>query len=106
MASGVSSISTLTPVAASSAISKSAVTWTTALAFSISFEADYPYVLQILAGAGVPLLAAAYVWALRRRRPENDRADARGLLHRIGCAAQRADDQIIAANETHLSARD
>ncbi|MCX5890938.1 MAG: radical SAM protein [Deltaproteobacteria bacterium] len=29
-----------------------------ALAFSISFEADYPYVLQILAGAGVPLLAA------------------------------------------------
>ena len=30
-----------------------------ALAFSISFEADYPYVLQILEGAGVPLLAAA-----------------------------------------------
>ncbi len=30
-----------------------------ALAFSISFEADYPYVLQILTGAGVPLLAAA-----------------------------------------------
>ncbi|MGA9821591.1 MAG: hypothetical protein WBQ36_08345, partial [Desulfobaccales bacterium] len=29
-----------------------------ALAFSISFEADYPYVLQILEGAGVPLLAA------------------------------------------------
>ena len=26
-----------------------------ALAFSISFEADYPYVLQILEGAGVPL---------------------------------------------------
>jgi radical SAM superfamily enzyme YgiQ (UPF0313 family) len=29
-----------------------------ALAFSISFEADYPYVLQILAGAGMPLRAA------------------------------------------------
>jgi radical SAM superfamily enzyme YgiQ (UPF0313 family) len=29
-----------------------------ALAFSISFEADYPYVLQILAGAGIPLLAS------------------------------------------------
>ncbi|HEY9074627.1 MAG TPA: hypothetical protein VIN67_10890, partial [Desulfobaccales bacterium] len=29
-----------------------------ALAFSISFEADYPYILQILEGAGVPLLAA------------------------------------------------
>ena len=28
------------------------------MAFSISFEADYPYVLQILEGAGVPLLAA------------------------------------------------
>ena len=30
-----------------------------AVAFSISFEADYPYVLQILEGAGIPLLAAA-----------------------------------------------
>lgn len=30
-----------------------------AVAFSISFEADYPYVLQILAGAGIPLLAEA-----------------------------------------------
>ena len=29
-----------------------------AVAFSISFEADYPYVLQILEGAGIPLLAA------------------------------------------------
>jgi radical SAM superfamily enzyme YgiQ (UPF0313 family) len=29
-----------------------------AVAFSISFEADYPQVLQILAGAGIPLLAA------------------------------------------------
>jgi len=29
-----------------------------AVAFSISFEADYPYVLQLLAGAGVPLKAA------------------------------------------------
>ena len=29
-----------------------------AVAFSISFEADYPYVLQILAGAGIPLKAA------------------------------------------------
>lgn len=29
-----------------------------AVAFSISFEADYPYVLQILAGAGIPLQAA------------------------------------------------
>ncbi|MFI5331387.1 MAG: radical SAM protein [Desulfobaccales bacterium] len=29
-----------------------------AVAFSISFEADYPYVLQILADAGIPLLAA------------------------------------------------
>ncbi len=29
-----------------------------AVAFSISFEADYPYVLQILAGAGIPLRAA------------------------------------------------
>ncbi|HZE22036.1 MAG TPA: hypothetical protein VE082_08285, partial [Desulfobaccales bacterium] len=28
-----------------------------AVAFSISFEADYPYVLQILAGAGIPLKA-------------------------------------------------
>jgi radical SAM superfamily enzyme YgiQ (UPF0313 family) len=28
------------------------------VAFSISFEADYPYVLQILAGAGLPLKAA------------------------------------------------
>src|SRR4030065_77334 len=30
-----------------------------AVAFSISFEADYPYVLQILEGAGIPLRAAA-----------------------------------------------
>ena len=30
-----------------------------AVAFSISFEADYPYVLQILEGAGIPLPAAA-----------------------------------------------
>jgi radical SAM superfamily enzyme YgiQ (UPF0313 family) len=30
-----------------------------AVAFSISFEADYPQVLQILAGAGIPLKAAA-----------------------------------------------
>jgi radical SAM superfamily enzyme YgiQ (UPF0313 family) len=30
-----------------------------AVAFSISFEADYPYVLQILEDAGIPLLAAA-----------------------------------------------
>jgi radical SAM superfamily enzyme YgiQ (UPF0313 family) len=30
-----------------------------AVAFSISFEADYPYVLQLLAGAGLPLKAAA-----------------------------------------------
>jgi radical SAM superfamily enzyme YgiQ (UPF0313 family) len=30
-----------------------------AVAFSISFEADYPYVLQILAGGGIPLKAAA-----------------------------------------------
>ena len=29
-----------------------------AVAFSISFEADYPYVLQLLAGAGLPLRAA------------------------------------------------
>jgi len=29
-----------------------------AVAFSISFEADYPHVLQILAGAGIPLIAA------------------------------------------------
>src|SRR4030042_1915053 len=29
-----------------------------AVAFSISFEVDYPYVLQILAGAGIPLRAA------------------------------------------------
>ncbi len=29
-----------------------------AAAFSISFEADYPHVLQILEGAGIPLLAA------------------------------------------------
>jgi radical SAM superfamily enzyme YgiQ (UPF0313 family) len=29
-----------------------------AVAFSISFEADYPYVLQLLAGAGIPLKAA------------------------------------------------
>jgi radical SAM superfamily enzyme YgiQ (UPF0313 family) len=29
-----------------------------AVAFSISFEADYPYVLQLLAGAGIPLQAA------------------------------------------------
>ncbi len=29
-----------------------------AVAFSISFEADYPYVLQLLAGAGLPLKAA------------------------------------------------
>lgn len=29
------------------------------VAFSISFEADYPYVLQILAAAGLPLTAAA-----------------------------------------------
>jgi radical SAM superfamily enzyme YgiQ (UPF0313 family) len=29
-----------------------------AVAFSISFEADYPYALQILAGAGIPLRAA------------------------------------------------
>ena len=29
-----------------------------AVAFSISFEADYPYVLDLLAGAGIPLLAA------------------------------------------------
>jgi radical SAM superfamily enzyme YgiQ (UPF0313 family) len=29
-----------------------------AIAFSISFEADYPYVLQLLAGAGLPLQAA------------------------------------------------
>jgi radical SAM superfamily enzyme YgiQ (UPF0313 family) len=29
-----------------------------AVAFSISFEADYPYVLQLLAGAGIPLRAA------------------------------------------------
>ncbi len=29
-----------------------------AVAFSISFEADYPYVLQILAGAGIPLLSS------------------------------------------------
>jgi radical SAM superfamily enzyme YgiQ (UPF0313 family) len=29
-----------------------------ALAFSISFEADYPYVLEILAGAGLPRLSA------------------------------------------------
>ncbi|MFZ5448370.1 MAG: radical SAM protein [Thermodesulfobacteriota bacterium] len=28
-----------------------------AVAFSISFEADYPYVLQLLAGAGIPLKA-------------------------------------------------
>ena len=39
-----------------------------ALAFSISFEADYPYVLQILAGAGVPLLAAD----ARPRRPSGN----------------------------------
>ncbi len=30
-----------------------------AVAFSISFEADYPYVLQILEAAGLPLLSAA-----------------------------------------------
>jgi radical SAM superfamily enzyme YgiQ (UPF0313 family) len=30
-----------------------------AVAFSISFEADYPYVLDLLAGAGIPLKAAA-----------------------------------------------
>ena len=36
-----------------------------AVAFSISFEADYPYVLQILEGAGIPLLAAER----RPRRP-------------------------------------
>jgi radical SAM superfamily enzyme YgiQ (UPF0313 family) len=30
-----------------------------AVAFSISFEADYPYVLQLLARAGIPLPAAA-----------------------------------------------
>jgi radical SAM superfamily enzyme YgiQ (UPF0313 family) len=30
-----------------------------AVAFSISFEGDYPYVLQILEGAGIPLLAVA-----------------------------------------------
>jgi radical SAM superfamily enzyme YgiQ (UPF0313 family) len=29
-----------------------------AVAFSISFEADYPYVLELLAGAGIPLRAA------------------------------------------------
>ena len=29
-----------------------------AVAFSISFEADYPYVLDLLAGAGIPLRAA------------------------------------------------
>jgi radical SAM superfamily enzyme YgiQ (UPF0313 family) len=29
-----------------------------AMAFSISFEADYPYVLDLLAGAGIPLRAA------------------------------------------------
>ncbi|MCK9376055.1 MAG: radical SAM protein [Syntrophobacterales bacterium] len=29
-----------------------------AVAFSISFEADYPYVLQLLAGVGIPLRAA------------------------------------------------
>ncbi len=29
-----------------------------AVAFSISFEADYPYVLDLLAGAGIPLKAA------------------------------------------------
>jgi radical SAM superfamily enzyme YgiQ (UPF0313 family) len=29
-----------------------------AVAFSISFEADYPHVLNILAGAGIPLVAA------------------------------------------------
>ena len=28
------------------------------MAFSISFEADYPYVLDLLAGAGIPLKAA------------------------------------------------
>ena len=28
------------------------------MAFSISFEADYPYVLELLAGAGIPLKAA------------------------------------------------
>ncbi len=30
-----------------------------AVAFSVSFEADYPYVLQILTGAGIPLTAAS-----------------------------------------------
>ncbi len=29
-----------------------------AVAFSVSFEADYPYILQLLAGAGLPLKAA------------------------------------------------
>ena len=28
-----------------------------AVAFSVSFEADYPYILQLLAGAGIPLKA-------------------------------------------------
>jgi radical SAM superfamily enzyme YgiQ (UPF0313 family) len=29
-----------------------------AVAFSVSFEADYPYILQLLAGSGIPLKAA------------------------------------------------